>query len=256
MAGFLGEINKFAAPVPPPKAPKAQPTAAPPAPGGTEPRTGPDPNAAWGTFGTWQNWANAFQAVHGKAPNALDERDFWDSQLYAAQDRNGEGPSNREWYNRYYTGNWAGSNPWNVNRLPYRGNGPGGFEPGGPGTPNFIDWSPRGAWASPDYQQMAAGQGLGAPYHFPVQDWAAWQQRMGAPGVTPTPNIAPKPWPPAQGQGVWPNSPERYQLPLAGGLRQNTYAPAPPAPTYGGYGWPVTTTMTGARNPYGVPIMR
>lgn len=212
----------------PPKKPVTQPNTSPgpatPAPGtGTENRQ-PDQNQPWGGFGTWGNWAQAFQAVHGKPPTSLDERDYWDSQLYAAQN-GGVGPSNREWFNRYYTGNWSGANPWSVNRLPWRGNGPGGFEPGAPGTPNFIDWSPRGAWASPDYNQMAASQGLGAPWHFPVQDWAAWQQHLLSPAPTPTMATG------GVGRGLAapvaaPQLP--YQLPLAGGLRQNTYAPPPP----------------------------
>lgn len=45
-----------------------------------------DRSMNWGSFGTHQNWANAFMTAHGgKAPTLTDEIDFWASQAYAAE---------------------------------------------------------------------------------------------------------------------------------------------------------------------------
>ena len=44
-----------------------------------------DHNMPWGSFGTYQNWANAFFAGHGRPPLQQDEVDFWASQAFAAR---------------------------------------------------------------------------------------------------------------------------------------------------------------------------
>jgi hypothetical protein len=41
-------------------------------------------NGGWGSFGTYQNWANAFYAQHGRWPNQQDINDYWWSQGFAA----------------------------------------------------------------------------------------------------------------------------------------------------------------------------
>ena len=40
-------------------------------------------NGGWGSFGTYQNWANAFFAQHGRWPNQQDVNDYWWSQGFA-----------------------------------------------------------------------------------------------------------------------------------------------------------------------------
>jgi hypothetical protein len=65
----------------------------------------------WGTFGTYDNWANAYAGQHGQGPNAQAITDYWDSQAYLAA--NGRPPSRDEWNNRWWTGDWQGRNPWN-----------------------------------------------------------------------------------------------------------------------------------------------
>ena len=37
----------------------------------------------WGSFGTYQNWANAFFSQHGRWPNQQDVNDYWWSQGFA-----------------------------------------------------------------------------------------------------------------------------------------------------------------------------
>jgi hypothetical protein len=37
----------------------------------------------WGSFGTYQNWANAFFQQHGRSPNQQDVNDYWWSQGFA-----------------------------------------------------------------------------------------------------------------------------------------------------------------------------
>jgi hypothetical protein len=116
----------------------------------------------WGTFGTYDNWANAYAGQHGQAPNAQAITDYWDSQAYMAA--NGRAPSSNEWNNRWWTGDWQGRNPWNqgVNNpgwglIPARylgsRNGEGGYNAFEPG---FAEWSPRGGAVSPLYQQAMA----------------------------------------------------------------------------------------------------
>jgi hypothetical protein len=39
----------------------------------------------WGSFGTYQNWANAFYSQHGRSPNQQDINDYWWSQGFAQQ---------------------------------------------------------------------------------------------------------------------------------------------------------------------------
>ena len=58
----------------------------------------------WGSFGTYQNWANEFSQVHGRTPNRQDEADYWDSQIFASVV--GRPPNNQEWNNRYWRGAW------------------------------------------------------------------------------------------------------------------------------------------------------
>jgi len=40
-------------------------------------------NGGWGSFGTYQNWANAFSQQHGRWPNQQDINDYWWSQGFA-----------------------------------------------------------------------------------------------------------------------------------------------------------------------------
>ncbi len=40
-------------------------------------------NGGWGSFGTYQNWANAFYQQHGRWPNQSDINDYWWSQGFA-----------------------------------------------------------------------------------------------------------------------------------------------------------------------------
>jgi hypothetical protein len=112
----------------------------------------------WGTFGTYNNWANAYAGQHGQEPNAQAITDYWDSQAFLA--RNGRPPSGNEWSNRWWTGDWQGRNPWNqgVNNpgwglLPARyvggHNGQGGWNAWEPG---FAEWSPRGTATSRLYR--------------------------------------------------------------------------------------------------------
>jgi len=68
------------------------------------------PNQQWGTFGTYNNWTQAFSGVHGRAPNIQDEADYWDSQIFAAAV--GRSPNQDEWENRYYDGGWQGGYGW------------------------------------------------------------------------------------------------------------------------------------------------
>ena len=42
------------------------------------------PGSSWGSFGSYQNWANAFLSEHGRWPNQQDVNDFWWSQGFAA----------------------------------------------------------------------------------------------------------------------------------------------------------------------------
>jgi len=73
-----------------------------PTPAGGAPAT----NQSWGSFGTYGNWAQAFGDVHGRAPNIQDAADFWDSQIFLAEE--GRPPQDWEWEKRYWTGNWHG----------------------------------------------------------------------------------------------------------------------------------------------------
>jgi len=68
------------------------------------------PNQQWGTFGTYNNWTQAFQGVHGRNPNVQDEADYWDSQIFNAAV--GRPPNQDEWENRYYDGGWQGGYGW------------------------------------------------------------------------------------------------------------------------------------------------
>jgi hypothetical protein len=40
-------------------------------------------SGSWGSFGTYQNWANAFVQQHGRWPNQQDVNDYWWSQGFA-----------------------------------------------------------------------------------------------------------------------------------------------------------------------------
>lgn len=64
-------------------------------------------SGGWGSFGTRDNWSQAFFSVHGRSPNAQDEVDYWDSQLFAAVA--GRAPTRGEWLNRYWTNQWDNS---------------------------------------------------------------------------------------------------------------------------------------------------
>lgn len=50
---------------------------------------------AWGSFGTYDNWARAFEQQHCRFPTAQDECDFWWSQQYAS--RTGVSPFTATW---------------------------------------------------------------------------------------------------------------------------------------------------------------
>lgn len=79
--------------------------------GGGSPSSGsrgasaPSSSGGWGSFGTRDNWSDAFYSVHGRAPNAQDEIDYWDSQVFAATQ--GRAPTSSEWQNRYWGGDWG-----------------------------------------------------------------------------------------------------------------------------------------------------
>jgi hypothetical protein len=69
-------------------------TPAPPQPGvaqacsSTEPCPPPQPQyatMAWGTFGTFENWAHKFRQEHCCCPTDRDVADFWASQTYFQQ---------------------------------------------------------------------------------------------------------------------------------------------------------------------------
>ncbi len=158
----------YAPPVPRAPAPTPQPVASmPPVPGVPPPstggggatagsdrnRTGGNPplpgtqqqgQEPWvGSFGNYQNWANQFQAEHGRAPNEQDYYDLMDSQNFLAQ--TGRAPTQREWLNRYYTGTWSGTGGG------YGGGGGGGGYGGyggyggrqqaGPWSPGMYFWN-------------------------------------------------------------------------------------------------------------------
>jgi hypothetical protein len=129
----------------------------------------------WGTFGTYDNWANAYAGQHGQAPNAQAVTDYWDSQAFLA--RNGRPPSYGEWSDRWWTGDWNGMNPWSTQRLPFRYTGGHNGE-GGANTweSGFGAWSPRGEAVSPLYQQaMANPTNL---WRSMVPGFTAWQNYL------------------------------------------------------------------------------
>jgi hypothetical protein len=219
----------------------------------------------WGTFGTYDNWANAYGAQHGQPPNAQAITDYFDSQAFLAA--NGRPPSRDEWQNRWWTGDWQGRNPWNqgVNNpgwglLPARyvggHNGQGGYNAFEPG---FNEWSPRGEAVSPLYQAaMANPTNLWrsmAPGFVAWQNYLANRQpQMNAPAVPGAP--------------VW-NAPATQQVSAPANVAPGVaYTPAPtpqpprlpmifkpapavnPWPTVMGGGVPQMGMTRGAVRPY------
>jgi hypothetical protein len=65
-------------------------------------------NGGWGSFGTYQNWANAFLQQHGRYPNQQDVNDYWWSQGFAQQ--NGFSPFAPAPYPYYNNNNYNNNN--------------------------------------------------------------------------------------------------------------------------------------------------
>ncbi len=120
----------------PPPAPTGGGGGAQPARTPTQPAGGPD----LGPFQSVDQWAQQFQAEHGRAPTDKDWADFQDSVHFYNQ--TGRGPTLREWKNRYYTGYWwpqAGGGG---------GGGGGGYgagaqQPGYPADMGIYWWNTR-----------------------------------------------------------------------------------------------------------------
>lgn len=115
----------------------------------------------WGSFGTKDNWQQAFFSAHGRPPGAQDEADYWDSQLFAAVA--GRAPTRSEWQNRYWTSQWDNNQRMYVtdnygNRYPVPAND------GMPRTPaleGFIRFGVEGD-EPPEIQRLVQQ----------IQDWA------------------------------------------------------------------------------------
>jgi hypothetical protein len=145
----------------------------------------------WGTFGTYDNWANAYAAEHGGyRPNPQAIGDYWDSQVFMA--KNGRPPSYSEWNNRWYTGDWLGKNAYSTQRIPFRHVG-GDYPFGRTGYEWGFEPS-KGLDMSPEYRQAAAAPWNLPPWLRPGMDaWLNFQKPGGVPQLAMAGSTAPNP---------------------------------------------------------------
>ncbi len=204
--------------------PAPTPTPAPAGGGGTEPGQGPGQpgnwwdsykNVPWGNFGTADNWARQFTMEHGRPPSeGRDAADFWDSQMFAYE--HGRAPSYGEWVNRWHTGDWNKSIPWQLK-----------LQAGQRGSQYFGEpfTSERGNLPSEAFRRAAT-----MPWGLPgwlQAGFVPWLQRQqGQQAAAPTKTVTPAARTPQAPAGVGP-----YQYQRAVGAGSTQVAPM-------GYGQP------------------